>query len=165
MGEMRDRCLSTTAAVKSITKSAQHVCPRMRREDEAEEEGDSSERRHLDGVEMSRHCTDWPRTLDQRAKAYIALVLAPCSPRLTMFCPPLRPAPSRKLECRESPQKAHPPSAQKVTSLACRFLEAACWCRGTRAWWWFYTRKPSPHSTASSYPLLSAGTSPARIIK
>jgi hypothetical protein len=85
MGEMRDRCLSTTAAVKSITKSAQHVCPRMRREDEAEEEGDSSERRHLDGVEMSRHCTDWPRTLDQRAKAYIALVLAPCSPRLTMF--------------------------------------------------------------------------------
>jgi hypothetical protein len=53
--------------------SSSIVCPRRRREDEAEETGDGSERRHLDGVEMSRHCTDWPRTLDQRAKWYIAL--------------------------------------------------------------------------------------------
>ena len=48
------------------------VCPRRRRENEAEGTGDSSERPHLDGVELSR--TDWPRTLDQRAKSYIALL-------------------------------------------------------------------------------------------
>ncbi|KAH4063630.1 hypothetical protein HBH69_205820 [Parastagonospora nodorum] len=57
------------------------VCLRRQHEDEAEVTDDTSERHHLDSVEMSRLCTDWPRTLDQqRAKAYIALVLAPCSP-------------------------------------------------------------------------------------
>jgi hypothetical protein len=48
------------------------VCPRQLREDEAEKTDTSSERQHQDGVEMSRYCTDWPRTLDQRAKSYIA---------------------------------------------------------------------------------------------
>jgi hypothetical protein len=46
--------------------SSSIVCPRRRREDEAEKTGDSSARRHPDGVEMSRHCTDWPRTLGQQ---------------------------------------------------------------------------------------------------
>jgi hypothetical protein len=60
------------SASPSNSSSNNIVCPRQLREDEAEKTDASSKRQYLDGVEMSRYCTDWPRTLDQRAKSYIA---------------------------------------------------------------------------------------------
>jgi hypothetical protein len=120
------------------------VCPRRQHEDEAEVTDDSSERHHLDSVEMSRLCTDWPRTLDrQRAKAYIALVLAPCSPCLTMFVHFSSAAPS--LHCCSSIASAShrithvrllcrtPPShASGLWSLPCRVMVSRQ--QGWRRW-------------------------------
>lgn len=116
------------------------VCPRRQHEDEAEDTDDTSERHHLDSVEMSRLCTDWPRTLDQqRAKAYIALVLAPCSPRLTMFVHFSSAAPS--LHCCSS---SRPRVTASRTSAFCAedalprmplasgVCPAASWCRGSK---------------------------------
>ncbi|KAH3996923.1 hypothetical protein HBI56_131840 [Parastagonospora nodorum] len=128
------------------------VCPRRQHEDEAEVTDDTSERHHLDSVEMSRLCTDWPRTLDQqRAKAYIALVLAPCSPfsMSNDVCPFLQRCALVALlqlhRVRESPHPARPPSVQNTPSLACLWtLDSGLWslpCRvmvsrqqGWRCW-------------------------------
>ncbi|KAH4047496.1 hypothetical protein HBH68_157040 [Parastagonospora nodorum] len=111
------------------------VCPRRQHEDEAEVTDDTSERHHLDSVEMSRLCTDWPRTLDQqRAKAYIALVLAPCSPfsMSNDVCPFLQRCALVALlqlhRVRESPHPARPPSVQNTPSLACLWtLDSGLW--------------------------------------
>lgn len=121
---------------------------------------------------MSRLCTDWPRTLDQRrAKAYIALVLAPCSPRLTMFVRSSSAAPSLYLQliasashrithvrllCRIRPPRI--PLACGLWSLPCRVMVSR-----QQGWRCCLLQLCEALSTPrrQGYPLLSPGTSSA----
>jgi hypothetical protein len=131
------------------------VCPRRRREDEAEEMGDSSARRHLDGVEMSRHCTDWPRTLGQPSPILHGMAALPR--RLTaLVCGCARAGV-------ESPRVTSPPPTE------CPLAPASTSCRGAvgfgggaRPSPW--TPCPLPRRLTSAHPVLSAGPSSARII-